>query len=205
MLRVMRVSRTFSIVALFALAGCGEDFGSPDNGCSDDTREGYEGESNIAACQGGFGVVGITSAASQAPACERKAGDDGSNPAGAGCSVEDLCAQGWHVCRSAAEVRTKASTLACPPSSGALFWLTRQAEDANGLCADVGSNNLVGCGVGVGRGAPAGCAPLNTELRYTDCQVLSAWECGTSAEANNEGDFVEKAGPLEGGVLCCRD
>jgi hypothetical protein len=201
----MRSTGIWVAVAVFVLPGCGDDFVSPDNGCADDTREGYEGEAKIAACQGGFSVVGITSSQSQAPACGRQAGNDSSNPAGQGCSVEDLCAQGWHVCRSAAEVQASASTAACPASSGVLFWLTRQAEDANGLCADVGSNNLVGCGVGAGRGAPAGCAPLNTELRYTDCQVLSAWECGTSTEANFEADFVQKPNQAEGGVLCCKD
>lgn len=188
-----------------ALTGCGDQFAAPGSGCADGEREAYDGEENIAACQGGFGVLGVTTADSNAPACGRAAGDDGSDPGGQGCSVEDLCSAGWHVCRSAAEVRTKASTGACPPTTGTLFWLTRQAEDANGACVDSGNNNLVGCGAGVGRAAPTTCAPLSIELRYTDCQALSSWECGSSAEANLEADVVHKLNQTEGGVLCCTD
>src|SRR5262245_57619288 len=126
-------------IAALVLASCGQEFNAPHSGCADDTREAYDGESSIAACQGGFSVVGVTSAEAQAPACGRKAGNDSSNPSGQGCSAEDLCSRGWHVCRSAAEVQAKASTGACPGDSGTLFWLTRQAEDANGACVDKGS------------------------------------------------------------------
>jgi hypothetical protein len=150
-------------------------------------------------------VLGVTSAESKALACGRNAGNDSSNPAGQGCSAEDLCSAGWHVCRSAAEVQAKASGGSCPPATGTVFWMTRQAEDANGACVDSGSNNLVGCGAGTGRAAPANCAPLDIELRYIDCQALTAWECGTSAEANVEADVVVKSSATEGGVLCCVD
>jgi len=174
-------------------------------GCADGTREGYDGEAKIAACAGGFELAGVVSDESRAPACGRTAGNDGARADGAGCSAADLCAAGFHVCESAAEVAATASTGACPSGSGTTFWLTRQAEDANGECMPGASNNLVGCGTGVGVAAHASCAPLDTELRYTHCQTLSTWECGTSADANNEALLVSKVGAAEGGVLCCSD
>jgi hypothetical protein len=190
----------------FSAAGEGSDDGGPgDAGCADGTREGYLGEARIAACAGAFELPGIVTAASRAPACGRAAGNDGARADGVGCSAADLCAAGYHVCDDAAEVGRLASTGDCPTGGGGAFWLTRQGEDANGACVAGESNNLVGCGVGVGVAAPASCAPLDTELRYTHCQALSSWDCGTSSDANSEGLLVSKVGPGEGGVLCCKD
>lgn len=214
----MTRSRTATafVFAATVLAACGGDKFSAkdeaaggagatgDRACADGTREGYPGEANIAACAGGFTVAGIVSDASRVPACGRRAGNSGQLPDGDGCCAADLCATGFHVCESAAEVAS-AATGACPQSSGTTFWLTRQAEDADGTCMAGGSNNLVGCGVGLGVAAHASCAPLDTELRYTHCQSLSAWECGSSSEANSEALLVTKNASREGGVLCCRD
>jgi hypothetical protein len=207
--------RTAPILAVVALAACGgEEFTTDgaegdagttgDPACADGTREGYPGEASIAACAGGFTVAGIVSAASRVPACGRRAGNDGPLAAGDGCSAADLCGVGYHVCEDATEVAALARG-ACPASSGTTFWLTRQAEDANGECMPGGSNNLVGCGVGLGVAAHSSCVPFDTELRYTHCQSLSTWECGTSSEANTEALLVTKNGPREGGVLCCKD
>src|SRR5262252_1849902 len=65
-------------------------------GCADGTREGLATYSSIAACAGAWTVPGVIGDAP--PACARQAGNDGSNAAGTGCNVADLCATGWHVC-----------------------------------------------------------------------------------------------------------
>ncbi len=177
--------------------------GLADTGCADGTREGFDDELNIAACAGGFQIAGITGA--ETPSCNRQAGNDGAKPNGADCSVDDLCAEGWHVCADAGDVARSTSTGECEMGAGNTFWLTRQAQNENGECAGSGSNNLLGCGNDVGQDPPAGCEPLNTELRYTDCLTLDSWDCGTSDDANFEADVVVKTTPREGGVLCCRN
>jgi len=202
---------TYAVVAI----GCSDKFSASEGaagtgttmtgGCADGTREAYASEERIAACAGAFDVPGVVTAASQSPACARGAGNDGSNAAGTGCSVADLCGAGFHVCRDVAEVQSAASTGACPPASGTTFWLTRQATDDSGQCVAGGANNLVGCGAGLGVAAQASCAPLDTEVRYTHCQASSAWECGGSADANSEASVVTKVRSTEGGALCCKD
>ena len=59
------------------------------------------GQPNIAGCAGGFDVPGVTTAASMQPNCGRISGNSSINPQGTGCSVEDLCSEGWHVCTGA--------------------------------------------------------------------------------------------------------
>jgi hypothetical protein len=174
-------------------------------GCADGSREAYESgtDPDIGGCAGSFDIAGITTPASLSPQCERTAGNDGENPSGAGCSIADLCAEGWHVCASAREVGDIAK--GCPAPSPGVFWATRQAEDMAGACAAQGSNNMVGCGqTGDGEPAPPNCGPLTIELRWTHCAALG-WECGTTAEANSEAEVVTKRGGDAGGALCCRD
>ena len=78
-------------------------------GCSDGTREAFTNmgtHPNIAGCSGGFSVAGVTTQNSMSPQCNRGAGNSSGNTFGNGCSVEDLCAAGWHVCTSSAEVQS---------------------------------------------------------------------------------------------------
>jgi hypothetical protein len=176
-------------------------------GCADDTREAYvdDGqEGDIAGCDGVFlvpGVVGTIVAS-----CGRAAGNDGSQPDGVGCTADDLCAAGWHVCAGAAEVASHAASGACPLTVGSEpeFWLTGQAQTQTAACADGGVNNLVGCGRNVGEPpAPeAGCAPLDVELNQGACDSLPSWDCGTDATA--EAQQITKTDMGSGGVLCCR-
>jgi hypothetical protein len=210
-------AHVFALVAVLVTGCGGKEFTAADDaqattggdaepgefGCADGSREGFDDEANIAACAGGFQVPGITGDAR--PRCGRNAGNDGADPAGSECGVDDLCAEGWHVCSDASDVATSSSTGSCEPGADGSFWLTRQAQDQNGQCAGAGSNNLLGCGDGLGQQPPAGCEPLNTELRYTDCLTMDAWDCGSSDDANFEADVVVKVSEREGGVLCCRD
>jgi len=212
--RMRRLTTILFIGTSLPLAGCGSKFsaegaagaaGALATGCADGTREGYDGETRIAACSGAFDVPGIVTSASRSPACGRQAGNDGANASGAGCSAADLCSAGFHVCTGGAEVGASASTGACPPDAGTAFFLTQQATDDNGECMPGGANNLVGCGSAMGVAANTTCSPLDIELRYTHCQASSAWECGTSADANFEATLVTKVSSSEGGVLCCSD
>jgi len=77
------------------------------NGCADGTREGFVDDKEfpkIAACSGAWDVKGIHHGK---PKCGRKAGNTGTNKAGKGCNVEDLCADGWRVCYGKADVLSR--------------------------------------------------------------------------------------------------
>lgn len=178
-------------------------------GCADGEREGYKtiaDEPDIAACAGGFTVPGVSTTDSRKTTCGRRGGDDGPKPSGDGCSVEDLCSDGWHVCDSAEDVDRSAKSHACPEDvSGDLFWATRQGQDSTGECIEGGTNNLVGCSSGaLGQSAPDSCEPLERAMRYNHCaDPLVLWSCGESGQ--QEGQVVTKPSPDQGGVLCCRD
>lgn len=179
-------------------------------GCSDGERDAYldsAAQPNIAGCSGGFDVPGLTTVGSRTPACDRQAGDDGQNPEGVGCSVEDLCAEGWAVCNDAMEVASASATGECPPPPDApAIWITRQGGPAmsSAVCDATGSDNLTGCGASLGSAPGSSCAPLDQQLLYDDCVAATAWECGPDTNRYVELDVVTKTGPAEGGVLCCR-
>lgn len=178
------------------------DSGPNTVGCSDGTREAFTdpGYVNVAGCAGGWSVPGVLSTESMAPVCNRNSGNSSANPTGAGCSVADLCAVGWHVCQSSAEFLTK-SPSGCATIAANELYVTRQSED-NGLCAPPpASNNLVGCGTGLGQVASTTCAPLNRELHEPEC-TGGIWVCGNvTAEALQ----VTKTAASQGGVICCSD
>ncbi len=176
-------------------------------GCADGKRELFKNEEsspNVAGCAGAFDVAGVTTSPSKSPSCARGAGDDGSNADGVGCSVADLCAVGWHVCASVAEL----DAAACADDGDSpSFFVTRLSTTTGSLtCAAGASDNLVGCGAGVGQAPDAGgsCGFLNTVLIFSRCDSeLAAWDCGTSTDL--EAEVVTKSAPDEGGALCCRD
>jgi hypothetical protein len=176
-------------------------------GCADGEREGYldvVSFPDIAACAGGFQVPGSVTLESMMPACNRQAGDDGGIPDGEGCSIEDLCAEGWRVCGSPMEVASHAS--ACPPempASGGAFWLTRMTYAYDSLtCPSLeGTNNIAGCGYGLEKLHRIACAPLNRGLNFDTCAAAPPWSCN---DYMAEATVVTKAGSDRGGVLCCR-
>jgi hypothetical protein len=150
---------------------------------------------------------------SLAPGCARAAGNDGSNATGTGCTVEDLCADGWHVCRGASELTQIGVT--CQDSGitpgtaagGAVFFATRQRGTAPTGCsveATTGSNNLHGCG-NFGRVEDPGCAPpLDRQLENTGCTANPPWSCNDPTSIMTEAMVATKPGSTRGGVLCCR-
>jgi len=186
-------------------------------GCADGTREAFTDEArfpSIAGCAGGWSVPGLLTEASMAPGCARAAGNDGSNRMGTACTVEDLCADGWHVCRGASELTLMAVTCrdagiapASAGGSGAMFFATRQRGTAPTGCspdATTGSNNLHGCG-NFGRAEDPGCAPpLDRQIENTACATNPPWSCNDAASIMTEAMVATKSGAAAGGVLCCR-
>jgi hypothetical protein len=190
-------------------------------GCADGTREGYTNvqlHPRIAACSGAWSIPGLIAAATLTPACDRQAGNTGTSTIldGAGCSVADLCAQGWHVCLSAAELTQLGET--CAPALAAsvadqVFFATRQRGNANGLCVAATNanttNNVHGCGNFGSPENPAqstSCTPLTPfMLEQPDCFAIVGWACGTDPNSTTELDDVTKPSAGHGGVLCCHD
>jgi hypothetical protein len=178
---------------------------TPVNGCADGEREALEDDvayPDIAACAGGFMVPGVLV---NVPYCDRAGGDDGLEPAGMGCSVEDLCSEGWHVCVDRLEVMA-AGVANCGDEAiswgGNSFFATRQSGEGANTCNATGLNDVFGCG-DVGYTNIMGCAPLNRSSA-NGCSMLPApWDCDTSL--TQEAEFIVKDGPEFGGVLCCRD
>ena len=171
-------------------------------GCSDGSREGFTDAAKypgIAGCSGGWSVKGILTAKS--PKCGLKSGNSSANGTGKGCAAEDLCAAGWHICKSPAEVKSRSST-GCSgvASSGSLFFSTRQSGPGSGSCGS-GANDIFGCGT-YGAAPSGNCSPLN-RFGHNLCSALgSPWSCGSNGyqEANN----VIKSSSAKGGVLCCK-
>ncbi len=196
-------------------------------GCADGSRDAFRDALRyplIAACAGGFSVAGLSHAVS--PTCSRGAGDDGPNPSGLGCSATDLCAPGWHICVSAAEVQMH-SPDGCAGANDAdrsSFFATRQTGPGCGHCAngtdpscdgsscrpgcaqtDRTTNDIFGCGDLGAIPQASSCGVLD---RFSNdlCGALGApWRCDADPAGLRESDFVVKPGATGGGVLCCVD
>lgn len=210
-------------VCVFAAIECG--------GCADGQRDAFLDRArnpDIAGCAGGFALPGLNREA--APTCARIAGDDGPNPTGLGCRSSDLCAEGFHVCRSAGEVRA-CSRDGCagaqdgPPKS---FWATRQTgpgclqcatgtapdctnRDCRADCANTSHTShttydIFGCG-SLGSIPQASCSPLDRSGNNLCSALRAPWRCDDPPmEADvRESEFVVKPGAEAGGVICCRD
>lgn len=195
----------------------------PASGCADGEREAFVDEviyPDIAGCAGGWDQPGIYDVVP--PACAREAGDDGASPNGTGCNVEDLCAEGFHVCAGAHDVADH-SPDGCAGATGEHreFWATRQSGPGCAQCAtghrrdctgnDCESecarnaettNDIFGCGT-LGDRPAMNCLPLDTFSNEL-CESLGApWSCGRNGE--DEARNVIKPDPDGGGVVCCRD
>jgi hypothetical protein len=171
-------------------------------GCADGTREALLDEvvhPTVAACAGGFWVPGVVAPVST---CGRQGGNDGPTPDGMGCSIEDLCASGWHLCASRHEVAMAGLGDCNAQAWGGQFFATGQSGNGANACADTGTNDVFGCG-DVGYDNISGCAPLNRSTGNLCVNLPGAWTCSEDAYA--EATHVTKPGPAVGGALCCRD
>ncbi|MEZ4268534.1 MAG: MopE-related protein, partial [Myxococcota bacterium] len=146
-----------------AAAGGGGDCAAV--GCADGSREGFTSISTyptIASCGGAWTVPGVWI---NTPACARQAGNHGTNSAGTGCNVQDLCAPGWRVCNGPDDVASRTGEAGCadavsatypnfgtgdfgfdptgvpipqpPAGPGGAFFMTRTSGPGTGLCEDV--------------------------------------------------------------------
>jgi hypothetical protein len=177
------------------------------SGCSDGTREGFidlAAFPSIAGCSGAWTLGGVKEVVD--PACERAAGNEGSNFRGTGCNVADLCAPGWGVCKDKVAVAASSSATACADVTTApdMFFATGQSGSGGSGCDVSGVNDIFGCGT-MGLLAAPSCLPL-LRTGQNDCFELRShpggWTCSSPDEAKN----VTKSDPLfGGGVLCCRD
>jgi hypothetical protein len=179
-------------------------------GCSDGSREGFldlQAWPVIAGCSGGWQVPGVIDQG-QEPRCGRQGGNDSVRADGEGCSVVDLCAEGWHVCRGPAEVSRRSPSgceSAVAPGLQRLFIVAAGASPL-GVCIPDGTsaNDLHGCG-DFGSDETSGCYPLLKRLTFADCLQSGVWYCGTADDHLVEATVVTKAGSALGGVLCCHD
>jgi hypothetical protein len=171
------------------------------SGCSDGSREGFTDiatHPEVAACSGGWSVPGILSTTT--PVCDHNSGDDSNNTSGAGCSVADLCAPGWHVCASSSDftLHSPAGCSGLAAASG-LFFASRQSGPGSKNCG-AGANDLFGCGT-IGPAPSGNCSPFSQFSNDLCSSLGTPWSCGSDGfqEANN----VTKASSAKGGVLCC--
>lgn len=175
------------------------------NGCADNTREAFLNLTTypeIAACGGGFQEPGVLHAV---PGCARNAGNNSTNPNGIGCSIADLCAEGWRPCASPLEVEQRTSAGVPSDFPASAFFAAAVSGPADDEVCGIGTNDFYGLGT-AGGGADRGtCAPL-TRSSGDKCDDLPApWDCGeaTGIWQYDEADQATKPGPQSGGVLCC--
>jgi len=200
-------------------------------GCADGSREGFDDLDQypvIAGCGGAWDVPGIFD---MPASCGRAAGNDGDNAAGAGCTVTDLCAEGWGVCHGRAKVLQAAGGCegALVGATGPVFFTTQMSSTGAFACATgaEATNDLFGCGnLGCDFTSNATVAELCAPLVMSShdlCKGLrndrgcgdwcnhlgkypelpNAWSCGSSG--SEEALNVTKSHPdQQGGVLCCR-
>lgn len=137
----------------------GGDGGVPASkaGCADGTREGFATMGkypDIAACDGAWDKAGIFN---MPILCNREAGNTGKNAEGLGCTVSDLCAEGWHVCHGKDDVLQRNPT-GGPAIEGCkgvmdgaqspVFFTTQMSSTGAFECASGAgaTNDLFGCG-----------------------------------------------------------
>lgn len=187
-------------------------------GCADGSREGFKNIASypqIAACVGGWSIPGVATPASFSRACNAQSGNDGEIE---GCTVADTCAVGWHVCKSAAEVRYKtrneAEELAVHGTSNTGcdavndfetgFFVTRQSGSGYAICGAEGTNDVFGCG-SVGSHIQTNCQGLQSFTHNLCSKVKQAgFQCsanGGEAEALS----ITHDTNVEGGAMCCKD
>jgi hypothetical protein len=184
-------------------------------GCADGTREAFAGLNRfpqIAGCAGAWTIPGVLMLRPQTTRCMGVPGNSGTNPTGVGCAVDNLCADGWHVCAGAAEIDdlgvdcAQAGISGANSNAGPQFFVTRQRGSTGTACMRdevVGSNNLHGCG-NFGLPEDQDCAPLDRQLSHSECDDTPPWSCDDPNSVTDEGLVVLKRASNAGGVLCCR-
>ncbi len=185
---------------------------APSVGCADGTREGFVDQAafpQIAGCSGAWDKPGITPDG-LAATCANQGGNSGPKASGSGCSAVDLCAAGWHICKTWQDVAQK-SPSGCAGATPAdakpksLFFALRQPSADGSVCGSWGDgfNDVFGCGnLGTALEPQKNCGPLDRVLASTQVQScgfneaepnLGPWQClGAGKTHLNEGANVTK-------------
>jgi hypothetical protein len=155
-------------------------------GCDSGVRAGFKDAAkfpNIAACAGSWNEPGLVTRTNTGQA-----------------TASALCADGWHVCSTIAEVQRKSHGLGCvaaEPEGTGFFAIAEGATKAP-ECFTSGPVGVLGCGV-LGAPAPEACAPME-RVSNPGCSALDEpWAC----ERGSELWSLTKSSRDAGGVLCC--
>lgn len=199
-------------IALGVLCGCAQLLGleqvpSPADappapaGCADGTREGFVDLVSfpaIAACDGYWAAPGVGAAA--LTDCSST-----NDPSGSGCSIANLCATGWHVCRSQLDVSVS-SPVGCDGAQFALgtFYATQQSGPGGDSCGAAGNDDVFGCGPAGNPGIGSDCVPL-TGRTPSVCAGFAPFACGNDTTMEARALVRTGVGAIGGGALCCRD
>lgn len=195
-----------TVLAAVLWSGQTEVYASDPIGCADGGREGFENRTTypvIASCGGAWDVPG---AFHDTPSCAREAGNAGVNADGAGCNVEDLCAEGWHVCYGPDDLAIRTGGRGCTDavstsypnhglgnptvsvSPGGAFFMTRTSGFGTGNCDEVVNgfpqsyNDIFGCGT-MGSTPQANCSPFN-RFGHNQCQALHSFDGDSGVPAS---------------------
>ncbi len=186
-------------------------------GCSDGTREGFLNMGAfpfLAACGGAWDVPGIhhTGPDGPEPACDRQAGNTGTNSTGSGCNVEDLCSAGWHVCLGKDDVQIR-NEGGCDgimdDAQSPAFFLARISSTGAFNCAPdtigdpTSSNDLFGCGDLGCPATQATCAPL-TLGSHDRCKSLKNKPTTNCSCSWNAEETEVSCNPNSGGCGWCK-
>ena len=184
----------------------------PSAGCADGTREGFVDSNTytqIAGCAGAWDKPGLTPD-SVVPTCNLQGGNSGTKADGSGCASADLCAAGWHVCKTWQEVAKKspdgcAGATPADAKPKSLFFALRQPSFNGSVCGTWGDgfNDVFGCGnLGTALEPSKNCGPLDRVMASTKANScgfneaepnLGPWQCLGSGESDlNEGANVTK-------------
>jgi hypothetical protein len=208
-----------------------------DAGCADYTVEGtFAGNASVVACTGAWTVAGGIGPGTRTalPGCERAAGSNAAR-ASEGCTIEDLCRDGWHVCWGRPEVSGWIGDTRITDECSALpgFFATREhGIGCSGMGGDASvgassvdasaSTHIYGCGgvqaansstqrnsssyAGVSTSGDT-CTPLASALTVTSLASTStSWSTGDGATAADVRHLRKLPASSEvGGVLCCRE
>ena len=161
-------------------------------GCADGTREGFLDLvrfNNIAACGGAWQIPGIHH--DEGPACNRNSGNTSANPDAVGCNIEDLCAEGWHVCLGRDDVRTRSESgcdgiLDNVNTNEPWLFITRTSSTGNLNCdpdtvgVPLNQNDIFGCGNFGCYATGSDCDPLR--LSSHDLCVALRDNCGCAKQ-----------------------
>ena len=155
-------------------------------GCDSGLRDGFANPKRfpkIAACAGSWDEPGLVSA-----------GSTSESTAGA------LCAEGWHICTSVAEVRRRSGGQGCAGAGlrDSTFFAIAAGASKPPPCFTRGFVGVLGCG-SLGAPAPEACSPMD-RVSNPGCSALSEpWACDTHSELWS----MVKSQHAGGGVLCC--